>query len=241
MSRVSSPASSPVRPALRTAAAVAAAFALSLAGAAAAYAADASSAHAANETSAYAADKGSAHAADGTGARADQASLKMCTGKYALCDAAACTPIPEQHGYPGAPEIKPSHALCECKVETGQNLGPGSCEDRVPRGKKGEYILSTYSFALPDPYLSCPAGGDRTVCFGYPCMIDEKHPDRAHCTCPIIYGAGAFLTQGGGCNVASCQNGLWQGGTADEYKLINALFQQQTGQKPPAMCAAIVR
>jgi hypothetical protein len=169
--------------------------------------------------------------------------LEICTGKYALCDAAACTPIPEQQGKPGSlPKTNPSHALCECVVEDGPNLGPGPCKDRVPQGKKGEYILSTYSFALKDhPYLSCPAGGERTVCFGYPCLIDESHPDRAHCTCPIKYASQAFLTQGGSCNVASCSTGLWQGGTAAEYKLINDKFGKATGQQPPPNCAAIVK
>jgi Zn-finger protein len=165
----------------------------------------------------------------------------MCTGKYALCDAAVCTPIAEQQGYPGPPEAKPSHALCTCVVENGQNLGPGPCSDRVPRGKKGEYILSTYSYALHKPYLTCPAGGNRTVCFGYPCLIDEKDPKRAHCTCPITYDSGEFKTQGGGCNVASCSKDLWQGGTQAEYDAINAIFTKATGQPAPPNCAAIVK
>jgi Zn-finger protein len=183
---------------------------------------------------------GSAMAAE-TSQRSSSASLQMCTGKYALCDAAVCTPIAEQQGYPGPPEAKPSHALCTCVVENGQNLGPGPCSDRVPRGKKGEYILSTYSYALHKPYLTCPAGGNRTVCFGYPCLIDEKDPKRAHCTCPINYDSGEFKTQGGGCNVASCSKDLWQGGTQAEYDAINAIFTKATGQPAPANCAAIVK
>jgi Zn-finger protein len=183
---------------------------------------------------------GTALAAE-TSQRSSSASLQMCTGKYALCDAAACTPIAEQQSYPGAPEAKPSHALCSCVVENGKNLGPGPCSDRVPRGKKGEYILSTYSYALHKPYLTCPAGGNRTVCFGYPCVIDEKDPKRAHCTCPITYDSGEFKTQGGGCNVASCSTGLWQGGTQAEYDLINSIFTKATGQPAPPNCAAIVK
>src|SRR4051794_7890459 len=132
---------------------------------------------------------GTALAAEEASARSTGTGLQMCTGKYALCDAAACTPIAEQKSFPGPPEMKPSHALCSCVVEDGPNLGPGPCSDRVPRGKKGEYILSTYSYALNNPYLTCPAGGDRTVCFGYPCVIDAKDPKRAHCTCPITYGS----------------------------------------------------
>ncbi|MFL6263422.1 MAG: hypothetical protein ACJ76Y_27335 [Thermoanaerobaculia bacterium] len=190
---------------------------------------------------------GAAFAAGGTSARSNGAALQMCTGKYALCDAAACTPIPEQHGYPGAPTVKPSHALCECVVEDGKNLGPGPCSERVPRGKNGEYILSTYSYALNKPFLTCPQGGDRTVCFGYPCIIDQHDPhdpqrvQRAHCTCPITYGSAEFKTQGGDCNVASCSNGLWQGGTPKEYEVINKKFTKATGEKAPPDCAAVVK
>jgi hypothetical protein len=172
--------------------------------------------------------------------RSDTSQLLMCTGVYALCDAAACTPIPEQKGRPGSPpETHPSHALCECVVEHGPNLGPGACSDREPRGR---YILSTYSFALKEKlYLSCPAGGDRTVCFGYPCLIDEHHPDRAHCTCPIKYGGEAFLTQGGDCKVTACSKELLQGGTAKEYAAINKKFGEATHEKPPANCPPIVK
>jgi hypothetical protein len=181
-------------------------------------------------------------------ARSDEKGLVMCQGneatKYALCDAALCTPIPEQQKYPGPPETKPSHALCECVVEPpGPNLGPGPCSDRVPRGAKGEYILSTYSYALKKPYLTCnPPHGPRTVCFGYPCRIDEHNPKLAHCTCPIIYDdTDVFMTQGGGCNVAACTHGLWQGGTPGDYTVINDIFSKATGEKPPANCAAIVK
>jgi hypothetical protein len=170
--------------------------------------------------------------------------FQMCVGKYALCDAAACTPIPEQQGYAGPPKTQPSHALCECVVETGQNLGPGPCSNRTPAGKHGEYIMSTYSFALADhPYLSCPGGGARTVCFGFPCIVDEKHPDRAHCTCPITYDSGPFMTQGGGCDVASCTSGLWQGGTAKDYAVLNRLFEKESHphQTPPPNCPAGAR
>ncbi len=179
---------------------------------------------------------GAAFAAGGTSTRSSGAALPICKGKYALCDAALCTPIPEQHGYPGAPTVKPSHALCACVVEDGENLGPGPCSEREPRGKNGEYILSTYSYALSKPYLTCPAGGDRTVCFGYPCIIDSQDTKRAHCTCPITYNSAEFKTQGGDCQATSCSSGLWQGGTPKEYDVINTIFSRKTKQPPPPDC-----
>jgi hypothetical protein len=182
-----------------------------------------------------------AGAADPTSQRLDGKLLQMCTGTYAICDAALCTPLAAQQGPPGSKSVQPTTAVCECGVEQGPNLGPGPCANRNPSGPNGEYIMSTYSYALKNPYLSCPEGNARTVCFGYPCVIDQKDRSRAHCTCPITYGSKAFKTQGGDCNVASCSNGLWQGGTPDEYKIINEMFTKATGQQPPPDCAAIVK
>ena len=164
--------------------------------------------------------------------------LKMCTGKYAICDAALCTPLAAQQGPPGSKYVSSTTAVCTCEVKTGPNLGPGPCENRNPSGPNGEWIMSTYSYALKNPYLSCPKGGNRTVCFGYPCIIDKKDPSRAHCTCPIKTSGEAFMTQGGNCNPASCTNELWQGGTAADYKLINEIFTKATGEQPPTDCPA---
>ena len=179
-----------------------------------------------------------AEAADPASQRLDPNGLKMCEGQYAICDAALCTPLAAQQGRPGSKSVKPTTAVCACKVEHGPNLGPGSCEDRIPSGPNGEYIMSTYSYALKNPYLSCPARGARTVCFGYPCVIDKNDSTKstAHCTCPIYYDSEAFKTQGGDCNPASCSNELWQGGTPAEYKVINDKFTKATGEQPPPDC-----
>jgi hypothetical protein len=182
-----------------------------------------------------------AGAADQTSQRLNGTILQMCTGTYAICDAALCTPLAAQEGPPGSKSVKPTTAVCTCGVVQGPNLGPGPCENRIPSGPNNEYIMSTYSYALKNPYLSCPQGNARTVCFGYPCVIDQKDPTRAHCTCPIKYDSEAFKTQGGDCNVASCSNGLWQGGTPNEYKIINEMFTKATGEQPPPDCAAIVK
>lgn len=179
-----------------------------------------------------------AGAADQTSQRLDGKILQMCTGKYAICDAALCAPLAAQAGPPGSKSVQPTTAVCTCEVKIGPNLGPGPCDNRTPSGPNGEYIMSTYSYALKNPYLTCKSGGTRTVCFGYPCVIDQKDPSRAHCTCPIKYDSEEFQTQGGNCNPASCSNELWQGGTPNEYKLINEIFTKATGEQPPQDCAA---
>ena len=177
-----------------------------------------------------------AEAADPASQRLDAKGLNMCEGKYAICDAALCTPLAAQQGRPGSKSVQPTTAVCTCEVKVGPNLGPGPCENRNPNGPNGERIMSTYSYALKNLYLPCPEGGARTVCFGYPCIVDQKDPSRAHCTCPIYYNSKAFKTQGGNCNPASCSNELWQGGTPAEYKLINDIFTKATGEQPPTDC-----
>jgi hypothetical protein len=177
-----------------------------------------------------------AEAADPASQRLDGKVLQMCTGTYAICDAALCAPLAAQEGRAGSKSVRPTTAVCECGVRKGANLGPGPCANREPSGPNGEYIMSTYSYALKNSYLSCPKGNARTVCFGYPCVIDKKDPSTAHCTCPITYDSAAFKTQGGDCKAASCSNGLWQGGTPAEYKLINEMFTKATGEPPPADC-----
>ena len=178
-----------------------------------------------------------AGAAEEASQRLDAKILQMCyEGKYAICDAALCTPLAAQKGPPGSKSVRPTTAVCECQVAEGPNLGPGPCTHRIPRGPDRRYIMSTYSYALKNPYLTCSAGNNRTVCFGYPCIIDEKDPSRAHCTCPIEYDSKLFRTQGGGCNAANCSAELWQGGTPAEYKLINEIFSKATGEKPPPDC-----
>ncbi|HKH44024.1 MAG TPA: hypothetical protein VKM72_05105 [Thermoanaerobaculia bacterium] len=179
--------------------------------------------------------------ADEASQRLDRKVLQMCEGTYAICDAALCTPLAAQKGPAGSKSVQPTTAVCTCEVKKGRNLGPGPCDNRIPSGPNGEYIMSTYSYARKDPYLTCPKGNARTVCFGYPCIIDQKDPSRAHCTCPITYDSVEFKTQGGGCNVANCSKDLWQGGTPDEYKIINEMFTKATGEQSPPDCPAVDR
>jgi hypothetical protein len=178
-----------------------------------------------------------AEAADETSQPPYLLPMQLCDGRYAICDAAPCTPLAAQQGPPGSPAVLPTTAVCQCEVRGGKNLGPGPCENRIPSGANGEYIMSTYSYALPNSYLTCPAHLTRTVCFGYPCVIDKKNPYTAHCTCPIVYDSEEFKTQGGDCNKDNCVD-LWQGGTPAEYKLLNEIFTRATGEPPPPDCPA---
>src|SRR5262245_38419161 len=73
-----------------------------------------------------------AGAADQTSQRLDGKVLQMCTGTYAICDAALCAPLAAQQGPPGSKSVQPTTAVCECGVETGANLGPGPCANRNP-------------------------------------------------------------------------------------------------------------
>jgi hypothetical protein len=134
----------------------------------------------------------------------------FCNGTYALCIKAPCTAIPTLDRL-GNYYI--DHALCSCDLVQGWSMGPGACADRAPVKQHGRtYLISTYSNAFnnTEKTLSCPAGTLWAWCYGAPCVVDEKAPNKAVCTCPVEQGPGKGL--GGGCRQSAC-NGLWSAAT----------------------------
>lgn len=134
----------------------------------------------------------------------------FCDGTYALCIKAPCSAIPtlDRIG-----NYYVEHALCECDVVRGWSMGPGSCPDRAPMEQNGRtYLISTYSnlYNAEEKTLTC---GDDTVwawCYGAPCVVDEKDPSKATCTCPVETGPGSTL--GGDCRTDAC-DGIWSAAT----------------------------
>jgi hypothetical protein len=136
----------------------------------------------------------------------------VCEGRYALCVAAACTPIPAVDAKTG--KIVVAKALCECAVANGPSLGDLPCAARAPQGE-GKYLVSTYSFGetATHPAMSCPGGTPWAYCYDQPCVVDPKDLSKAQCTCPIRT-SGGFETLGGNCDKSKCGT-LWSGATAD--------------------------
>jgi len=160
----------------------------------------------------------------------------FCEGQYALCIKAACSPIVTRNS-DGTYSI--TQANCLCDVLDGWSMGPGTCRSRKPETVSGRtYLISTYSnyFNTKNANLTC----DNTTwawCYGSPCVIDEKDPSKATCTCPVQTSKAILL---GNCKTSMC-NGIWSAATVAENKFANEHFYQygtdhnfQPPPNPPA-------
>ena len=135
----------------------------------------------------------------------------FCDGTYALCIKAPCSAIPT---IDRLANYAADYALCSCDVVQGWSMGPGACVDRAPAKKKGKtYLISTYSNAdnSTEKTLSCSAKDTLWAwCYGAPCVVDDKAPNKAVCTCPVMQGPAKTL--GGNCQQSACQ-GIWSAAT----------------------------
>ena len=168
----------------------------------------------------------------------------FCQQTYALCIKAPCSPIVSRKD-DGTYSIE--QADCSCVVLPGWSMGPGPCDKRAPVTVGGRtYLMSTYSnfFNKTNATLSCPSSDQVwALCYGAPCVIDEKNPDKAVCTCPIR--TGPAMTLGGDCWTGACKT-IWSAATpqADAFAN-NNFFKYMTDHKlqpppnPPAKdCSA---
>ncbi|HLX07536.1 MAG TPA: hypothetical protein VKY89_06700 [Thermoanaerobaculia bacterium] len=134
----------------------------------------------------------------------------FCDGTYALCIKAPCSAIPT---IDRLANYAVNYALCSCDVVQGWSMGPGACVDRAPVKKQGKtYLISTYSNAdnSTEKTLSCPKDTTWAWCYGAPCVVDDKAPNKAVCTCPVMQGPSRTL--GGNCEQGACQ-GIWSAAT----------------------------
>lgn len=135
----------------------------------------------------------------------------FCEGTYALCIKAPCSAVPTLERL-GNYEI--DHALCVCDVVKGWSMGPGQCEDRAPVQQGGRtFLISTYSNLYNDKEKTLSCTDPQTVwawCYGAPCVVDEKNPGKAVCTCPVQTGPAKTL--GGNCQQDACKS-LWSAAT----------------------------
>lgn len=152
----------------------------------------------------------------------------VCEGKYALCLAATCTPIPSWNGKTG--KMEATRALCECAVANGPSLSARPCDARAPQ-EDGKFLVSTFSFGetATHPVMSCPAGGPWAYCYDQPCVVDPKDPSKAQCTCQLR--TGEFQTLGGNCDKSKCGTSLWAGTTADGMASAAKLLASGEGLK----------
>ncbi len=176
--------------------------------------------------------------ADVSGVPADLSAATFCPGKYALCIKAPCSPIVTKKGN-GTFTI--SEADCTCDVLTGWSMGPGACDSRAPVTANGRtYLISTYSnfFNKTNLTLSCPDTTMWAWCYGSPCVVDEKDPSKAICTCPVKISQA--MTLGGECRAEACKS-IWSAASPIEDRFANQHFYNymtnhklQPPPEPPA-------
>ena len=157
---------------------------------------------------------------------------QFCDGTYALCIKAPCTPIASR-GKAGA---SIDSALCSCDVVDGWSMRPASCAARMP-GQSGSFktLMSTYSnrFNATNKTLSCSSTDTLwAMCYGAPCVIDSKDPNKASCTCPVKQSAASTL--GGDCQQNAC-NSIWSAATPQADAGANAIFAAYMKKNNPTV------
>jgi hypothetical protein len=156
----------------------------------------------------------------------------FCAGTYALCIKAPCSGIPTLDRL-GNYVI--DRALCACDVVEGVSMGPGACEDRKPVTQHGrKYLISTYSNHYNDTNRTLTCENPKTTwawCYGAPCVVDEKDPTKATCTCPLMQSA--MSTLGGNCRQDACE-GIWSAAAVQGDKFANEHFYRTVQQRFPS-------
>ena len=158
---------------------------------------------------------------------------RVCENEFALCTSAPCVPDPSN------PD---GQAICECEVAQGRNFGTSTCDDRRPKttANGALTVLSTYAFVQAPTHaiIACEAGSLWTDCLDMPCVVDQKNPLRAICTCDIKT-EGAFVTYGGACNKNTCHRSLWSAASINALNSGNALlmeFYPELSEPPYKFC-----
>jgi hypothetical protein len=159
----------------------------------------------------------------------------FCKGSYALCIKAPCTPVPtlDRLG-----NYYVDHAECSCVVEKGISMGPGQCADRGPVTQHGRtFMISTYSnaFNVRDGSLNTTlyCSNDKTLwawCYGAPCVVDDRDPNLAHCTCPLK--RSRMQTLGGDCNQDNCKY-IWSAAVPAGDDFANKHFYEYVKANDP--------
>ena len=175
-----------------------------------------------------------AHGGDGAAATMlaeVQSQATFCDGTYALCIKAPCSAIPvlDRLG-----NYVVNSALCSCDVVQGWSMGPGACVDHGPVKQGGRtYLISTYSNAdnASEKTLSC-SNTTWAWCYGAPCVVDEKDPKKAVCTCPVKEGPAKTL--GGNCQQGACDR-IWSAATPAGDAFANVHYYEWMKKNQPSV------
>jgi len=95
--------------------------------------------------------------------------------------------------------------------------------------------VSAYFYNKTNLTLSCSSSDQVwALCYGAPCVVDEKDPSKSVCTCPIQVGPS--MTLGGNCRQDACKS-IWSAATPTADAFANDNFYkymtQHNLQPPP--------
>ncbi|OGO97425.1 MAG: hypothetical protein A3F41_05235 [Coxiella sp. RIFCSPHIGHO2_12_FULL_44_14] len=101
----------------------------------------------------------------------------ICTGDYALCDAAPCLPVA---GYP-------KKAFCRCQVKNGYSFAHKPCQkSRKMIGDYSSIVSRYYPIDKNTNLVLCKVGYPWANCLEKSCFIAGKSPTRAICGCDVV-------------------------------------------------------
>lgn len=146
--------------------------------------------------------------------------FKVCKSTYALCTFSACEPTKIL----GTPML----FSCACDVRHDEwSVGAQGCEppQKVP---EGQLIRSRYHPIKT--YARCTNNRPWAMCLDSPCIIDEKHPDKAKCTCSMVQGQGDYLVKPG---TNQCSEGALSSATVLDLDQITDFLETQPDLLPP--------
>ncbi len=149
-------------------------------------------------------------------------SFTVCSGTYALCTTAQCSPVSDND----------SLLSCGCTVEEGFSAGAKSC-DEVPEGPPtaGETIPSRY---YPIQNMAVCANSRKwAYCLDKKCTVDVGL-STATCTCDSMSTpTQAYVVVTESYGAATCTTDTWSSATVNDVLQVTA-FLEGSRQLPPS-------
>lgn len=146
-------------------------------------------------------------------------SFKVCDSTYALCTAAACTPV----------EGEKDTVACACEVKTGYSAGQEPCQE-VTETSKGKQIRSRY-YPVKS-YAICDNDRPWAWCLDKPCIIDKDNPTKASCLCNTVKDQGPYVIVTDTYTDTTCTTGIISSATVTQDHQVTDFLKTNKDLKP---------
>jgi len=160
----------------------------------------------------------------------DGGALNVCSGTYALCTTAKCTPTSD------------GNYSCPCSVQVGASVGSSSsCVEAAP--KVGLQVPSRYHPVKG--FVACANGRTWAWCLDKKCTIESVGPDgggTATCTCtPAQTPAGDYyvIVTDSPYTSATCTTDVWSSASVQQILQATGAYQGAKGTPQPMNILAI--